>query len=84
MRLHAHTAAFESGRVLVPRSAPWLDDYVAELIGFPGSRHDDQVDSTTQALTYLDRAPRPLVISDEILKRFSQADGYTLKRRMGY
>ncbi len=53
MRLHACSDRFENGRVLLPRSAPWLDDYLIELLGFPGSRHDDQVDSTTQALDYL-------------------------------
>jgi predicted phage terminase large subunit-like protein len=53
LRLHTQTALFESGRVLLPISAPWLDEYVRELAGFPGSKYDDQVDSTTQALDYL-------------------------------
>jgi len=53
MRLHACSDRFENGRVLVPANAPWLDDYVVELVGFPGTKHDDQVDSTTQALDYL-------------------------------
>jgi phage terminase large subunit-like protein len=34
-------------------NAPWLGEYVVELVGFPGTKHDDQVDSTTQALHYL-------------------------------
>ena len=76
MRLHAHTTAFESGRVLLPQAAPWLDDYVAEIVGFPGSRHDDQVDSTTQALSHLDRARGPIVFSEEALKRFSTPAPY--------
>ena len=53
MRLHACSDRFESGRVVLPRKAPWLDEYILELIGFPGTKHDDQVDSTTQALDYL-------------------------------
>jgi predicted phage terminase large subunit-like protein len=53
LRLHTQTALFESGRVLLPVSAPWLEEYVRELTSFPGSKHDDQVDSTTQALDYL-------------------------------
>jgi predicted phage terminase large subunit-like protein len=53
MRLHAQTAMFENGFVWLPRGAPWLDDYVRELTSFPGSKYDDQVDSTTQALAYL-------------------------------
>ncbi len=53
MRLHAQTAVFENGRVLLSRRASWLADYVNELTSFPGSRYDDQVDSTTQALDHL-------------------------------
>jgi predicted phage terminase large subunit-like protein len=53
MRLHAQTTAFENGLVFLPRTAPWLSDYVSELTSFPGSKYDDQVDSTTQVLDYL-------------------------------
>jgi predicted phage terminase large subunit-like protein len=53
MRVHSQTAEFESGHVLIPSDAPWLDDYVSELLAFPGGHHDDQVDSTTQALEYM-------------------------------
>ncbi len=53
MRLHAQTAMFENGRVFLPRTAPWLADYIHELTSFPGSRYDDQVDSTTQFLDYI-------------------------------
>jgi predicted phage terminase large subunit-like protein len=53
MRLHSQTAQFENGFVQLPRSAPWLADYTAELTGFPGTRYDDQVDSTTQFLDYI-------------------------------
>jgi predicted phage terminase large subunit-like protein len=57
MRLHAQTAMFENGFVFLPSTAPWLADYVAELTSFPGSKYDDQVDSTTQALDYLRSTP---------------------------
>ncbi|MDT2021227.1 phage terminase large subunit [Methylocella sp. CPCC 101449] len=53
MRLHACSHIFESGRVYLPQSASWLDAYINELMGFPGGSHDDQVDSTTQALDVL-------------------------------
>jgi len=53
LRLYAQSAEFESGRALLPRSASWLDEYVREITGFPGTKHDDQVDSTTQALDHL-------------------------------
>jgi predicted phage terminase large subunit-like protein len=53
MRLHAQTAMFENGYVLLPSEAPWLNDFVKELTSFPGTKYDDQVDSTTQALHHL-------------------------------
>lgn len=53
LRLYSQTAEFESGRVLLPRSAPWLEEYVRELTAFPGTKYDDQVDSRTQALIHL-------------------------------
>ena len=52
-RLAVASAKFEAGEVLLPQRAPWLADLEAELFTFPGSRHDDQCDSISQAL--LDR-----------------------------
>ncbi|MFL6720454.1 MAG: phage terminase large subunit [Sphingomonas sp.] len=51
MRLNSITAAIENGQVFVPNQAPWLDDYLHELMMFPAGRYDDQVDSTSQALS---------------------------------
>jgi predicted phage terminase large subunit-like protein len=33
-----------AGQVYLPEGAPWTDEFVAEFAGFPGGRHDDQVD----------------------------------------
>jgi hypothetical protein len=43
----------ESGRVVVPDAAPWLADFIEEIISFPAAPHDDQTDAFTQALSYL-------------------------------
>lgn len=53
MRLHAQSINFEKGDVYLPSQAPWLDEYIRELTGFPGTKYDDQVDSTSQALDVL-------------------------------
>ena len=53
MRMHAQTGFFEQGRVFLPSQAPWLDDYRMELLAFPLSKYDDQVDSTSQALQWI-------------------------------
>ena len=49
-RATAVTPLIEAGRVYLPEHASWLYDYVNELSSFPTGEHDDQVDSTTQAL----------------------------------
>jgi predicted phage terminase large subunit-like protein len=49
-RMSAQSAKFEAGLVYFPEHAPWLPELEAELFAFPGSRHDDQVDSISQAL----------------------------------
>jgi len=53
MRLHAQSGAIENGFVFLPREAPWLEEYLNEMILFPRAAHDDQVDSTSQALAHL-------------------------------
>ena len=52
MRLAAVTPLIEAGRVMLPQLAPWLDDFIAELLQFPNGAHDDQVDSFSQFLNY--------------------------------
>ncbi|HEY7129452.1 MAG TPA: phage terminase large subunit [Nitrospira sp.] len=53
MRLTAQAAYFHAGRIYFKKDAPWLDELMAELLGFPGVKHDDQVDSVSQALAFL-------------------------------
>jgi predicted phage terminase large subunit-like protein len=53
MRFTAQAAQFHAGAVHIREDAPWAGEFVAELLGFPGVRHDDQVDSVSQALAYM-------------------------------
>jgi predicted phage terminase large subunit-like protein len=39
----------ESGQLYLPEAAPWLPDFEAELLSFPESPHDDQVDAFSYA-----------------------------------
>jgi predicted phage terminase large subunit-like protein len=52
IRMAIQAAKFENGQVFFPKEAPWLSDLEAELFAFPNGRHDDQVDSISQALAY--------------------------------
>jgi predicted phage terminase large subunit-like protein len=75
-RMSVVSAKFESGLVFFPERAPWLADLEAELFAFPGSRHDDQCDSVSQALTD-DNCAFPMKISPEALARFRQPGSRT-------
>lgn len=52
MRMHAHTATLEAGKVALPQSAPWLDAFRTEVLAFPYGKHDDQVDALSQLMTW--------------------------------
>ncbi len=62
-RLSATLPLWEQGRVYLPhaqlcsgpqRSYSWVSQrYEPELLTFPGARHDDQVDATSQALLWI-------------------------------
>lgn len=43
----------EAGLIWLPEEASWLYDYEEELFTFPRAKHDDQVDSTTQFITWI-------------------------------
>jgi predicted phage terminase large subunit-like protein len=51
-RMEAQSARFESGQVHLPGQAPWLDTFLLEMLAFPNGRHDDQIDSVSQFLTW--------------------------------
>lgn len=54
-RLTLVSPMFEQGVVLLPCKAEWLNDFLSELLNFPNSEHDDQVDSISQFLLWYQR-----------------------------
>ena len=52
-RVNAVSPAIESGHVYLPRGEPWVSAFVDQFTAFPAGKHDDMVDSATQALSYL-------------------------------
>ncbi len=67
VRLEAHSAKLEAGYVLIPERADWLSDFTAELLAFPSSRYDDQVDALSQFLEWFSRQRRTNRISSSLL-----------------
>jgi predicted phage terminase large subunit-like protein len=51
-RMYGETAKLEAGSLILPKFAPWLDEFLMEYLGFPGARHDDQIDALSQFLAW--------------------------------
>ena len=58
-RANSVTPIIEGGRVYLPQTAPWLDDFMTEMQQFPSSKHDDQVDALVMAVDILSRVVLP-------------------------
>lgn len=71
MRMHSVTSTIENGGVYLPETAEWLPEYLHEITIFPKGKHDDQVDSTSQALDWI-RSHRPTY---GLLDYFKQLSG---------
>lgn len=52
MRFESVLPIFQSGVVLLPKSAPWLHEFEDEILQFPDGASDDYADSTSQYLTW--------------------------------
>lgn len=53
------SSQIEVGNVLLPRAAAWLAEFQAEALAFPNGRHDDQIDSMSQAIIWWMNRPKP-------------------------
>lgn len=77
-RVQAVSAAIEAGHVFLPRQMGNLAEYIDQWTAFPAGAHDDMVDSSTQALSYLlfssGTAPEPR--RDEAAELFSDPGLY--------
>ncbi|SFL56780.1 phage terminase large subunit [Shimia aestuarii] len=54
-RFIPHTDWIKSGKLVIPTNKPWFDDFRRELLAFPDSLKDDQVDALTQFAEYMRR-----------------------------
>ncbi|MEL6246151.1 MAG: phage terminase large subunit [Pseudomonadota bacterium] len=46
------SVVIERGDLLLPEDAPWIGDFFNEVLAFPGTRHDDQVDALSQLINW--------------------------------
>lgn len=55
LRLNLIMPLVHGGRVFLPESAEWLDDFLTELQQFPSGKNDDQVDAFVYAVDALSK-----------------------------
>lgn len=67
LRLLAVSPIIEEGRVYLPREAPWLAEFLREILAFPHASHDDQTDSLSQFLNWVRRQPRQSKVRARLL-----------------
>lgn len=51
-RAQAAVGYIASGKIRIPKEAPWLADFLTEHANFPHGKHDDRVDTTTQFINW--------------------------------
>ena len=74
-RFYTGSNLIENGLVYVPTEAPWLDEYLREVALFPKGKYDDQVDSTSQMLSWTKRQQTALPLCDYYLKEHLERGG---------
>jgi hypothetical protein len=71
--MYAQSARVEAGYVVLPRAAPWLDEFRSEILQFPRGRYDDQIDSLSQYLGWMATRPMPDAPTMVVKSQFAQA-----------
>ena len=81
-RAYAVQATFSNGQVWAP-DRDWADKVITQFEVFPKGRHDDAVDSSTQALRYL-RERNLLMRQEDIAKQAEMDAAYKPKAKIIY
>ena len=75
VRMEAQCARFEAGQVYLPKEAPWLSEFLHEILAFPNSRYDDQIDSVSQFLKRAEANEHPHLRWSGRMQKFSMVTG---------
>ena len=64
------TPYFEAGNIYMPDSsiAPWVQDYIEDLLRFPSGKYKDTVDATVQGILYLMDMPMSDIMPEFVPK----------------
>ena len=51
-RMYNQTPKLEAGSLILPKSAPWVSDFLEEYLAFPDGKYNDQIDALSQFLSW--------------------------------
>ena len=74
------TAWLEGGRVLLPATAPWIKDFIAEVLAFPTARYDDCTDCLSYSIEVVTKLGFGAACRGEPLSK-QQQDALDARRR---
>jgi predicted phage terminase large subunit-like protein len=66
-RMSTETPKLQAGNLILPKVAPWIDDFTVEYLAFPNGKHDDQIDALSQFLNWQGNRVPPSPFSFEFL-----------------
>ena len=67
VRFFAQASRIQAGEVVLPEAAPWLAEFVTEIVAFPGGRFDDQADALSQLLRHGAPFEDPISVAGPLL-----------------
>jgi predicted phage terminase large subunit-like protein len=62
-RMFTETPKLQAGNLILPKVAPWIDDFTIEYLAFANGKHDDQIDALSQFLNWQGNRPAPSTFS---------------------
>ena len=84
IRFEAQASRIQAGELLLPHAAPWLAEFIAEIVGFPNKRHDDQADALAQMLANPPwKRPSITIAGPELMNESWEDDSGTYVDRFG-
>jgi predicted phage terminase large subunit-like protein len=62
-RMEGETAKLQARSLMLPKAAPWLDEFLIEYVAFPSGKYDDQMDALSQFLNWRTTAEATVTFS---------------------
>jgi len=66
-RMFTETTKLQAGNLILPKTAPWIDEFMVEYLSFPNGKHDDQIDALSQFLNWQGNRPAPSTFAYEFI-----------------